>query len=66
MQRRTGSNLNSLTDRQAIQRFVSVKEFRLDPVFLLLFLHEPLTLRKAIGILLAIASIYLIAGHQKF
>ncbi len=31
----------------------------------LLFLHEPLTLRKAIGILLAIASIYLIAGHQK-
>ena len=32
----------------------------------LLFLHEPLTIRKAIGILLAIASIYLIAGHQKF
>ncbi|PZR76073.1 MAG: hypothetical protein DLM52_06560 [Chthoniobacterales bacterium] len=31
----------------------------------LIFLHEPLTLRKAIGILLAIASIYLIAGHQK-
>ena len=31
----------------------------------LLFLHEPLTIRKAIGILLAIASIYLIAGHQK-
>jgi|SRR5215213_1914337 len=31
----------------------------------LLFLHEPLTLRKAIGILLAIGSIYLIAGHQK-
>jgi bacterial/archaeal transporter family protein len=31
----------------------------------LLFLHEPLTLRKTIGILLAIASIYLIAGHQK-
>jgi bacterial/archaeal transporter family protein len=31
----------------------------------LLFLHEPLTLRKAIGILLAIASIYLIAGQQK-
>lgn len=32
----------------------------------LLFLHEPLTIRKAIGILLAIASIYLIAGQQKF
>ena len=31
----------------------------------LLFLHEPLTIRKAIGILLAIASIYLIAGQQK-
>jgi transporter family protein len=31
----------------------------------LLFLHEPLTPRKAIGILLAIASIYLIAGQQK-
>ena len=31
----------------------------------LLFLHEPLTLRKAAGILLAITSIYLIAGHQK-
>jgi transporter family protein len=31
----------------------------------LLFLHEPLTLRKAIGILLAMASIYLIAGHQR-
>jgi bacterial/archaeal transporter family protein len=31
----------------------------------LLFLHEPLTLRKAMGILLAIASIYLIAGHPK-
>lgn len=31
----------------------------------LMFLHEPLTLRKCIGILLAIASIYLIAGHQK-
>lgn len=29
----------------------------------LLFLHEPLTLRKVIGILLAIASIYLIAAH---
>ena len=29
----------------------------------LLFLHEPLSLRKAIGILLAMASIYLIAGH---
>ena len=29
------------------------------------FLHEPLTLRKTIGILLAIASIYLIAGPQK-
>jgi bacterial/archaeal transporter family protein len=28
----------------------------------LLFLHEPLTIRKVIGILLAIASIYLIAG----
>ena len=32
----------------------------------LLFLHEPLTLRKAVGIQLAIASIYLIAGQQKF
>ena len=31
----------------------------------LLFLHEPLTLRKGIGILLAIASIYLIAGSPK-
>ncbi len=31
----------------------------------LLFLHEPLTLRKGIGILLAIASIYLIAGYSK-
>ena len=30
----------------------------------LVFLHEPLTLRKTIGILLAIASIYLIAGQQ--
>jgi len=31
----------------------------------LIFLHEPLTLRKAFGILLAIASIYLIAGNRK-
>lgn len=31
----------------------------------LVFLHEPLTLRKAIGILLAVASIYLIVGQQK-
>lgn len=31
----------------------------------LVFLHEPLTLRKALGILLAIASIYLIAGHPQ-
>ena len=37
----------------------------------LIFLHEPLTLRKALGILLATvypprwASIYLIAGQQK-
>ena len=31
----------------------------------LIFLHEPLTVPKAIGILLAIASIYLIAGHQQ-
>lgn len=31
----------------------------------LLFLHEPLTPRKAIGIVLAVASIYLIAGNQK-
>ncbi len=31
----------------------------------LIFLHEPLTLRKAFGILLAIASIYLIAGQQE-
>jgi transporter family protein len=29
----------------------------------LIFLHEPLTLRKALGILLAAVSIYLIAGH---
>ena len=29
----------------------------------LLLLHEPLTLRKALGILLAAVSIYLIAGH---
>ena len=29
----------------------------------LLFLHEPFTLRKALGILLAAVSIYLIAGH---
>src|SRR5437867_1541680 len=29
----------------------------------LVFLHEPLTLRKALGILLAAVSIYLIAGH---
>ena len=31
----------------------------------IIFLHEPLTLRKTFGILLAIASIYLIAGQQK-
>ena len=29
----------------------------------LVLLHEPLTLRKALGILLAAVSIYLIAGH---
>src|SRR5207302_9924323 len=29
----------------------------------LLFLHEPFTLRKALGILLAAISVYLIAGH---
>ena len=29
----------------------------------LVFLHEPFTLRKALGILLAAISIYLIAGH---
>jgi bacterial/archaeal transporter family protein len=29
----------------------------------LVFLHEPLTFRKALGILLAAVSIYLIAGH---
>ena len=29
----------------------------------LLLLHEPLTLRKALGIFLAAVSIYLIAGH---
>jgi bacterial/archaeal transporter family protein len=29
----------------------------------LVFLHEPFTLRKAIGILLAAISVYLIAGH---
>jgi len=29
----------------------------------LVFLHEPLTLRKALGILLAAVTIYLIAGH---
>jgi transporter family protein len=29
----------------------------------IIFLHEPLTLRKALGILLAGVSIYLIAGH---
>ncbi len=29
----------------------------------LVFLHEPLTLSKALGILLAAVSIYLIAGH---
>jgi bacterial/archaeal transporter family protein len=29
----------------------------------LVFLHEPFTLRKALGIFLAAASIYLIAGH---
>ena len=28
----------------------------------LIFLHEPLTLRKMLGILLALVSIYLIAG----
>jgi bacterial/archaeal transporter family protein len=31
----------------------------------LIFLHEPLTLRTSLGILLAIASIYLIAGNPK-
>ena len=30
----------------------------------LVFLHEPFTLRKAFGILLAAVSIYLIAGHS--
>ena len=29
----------------------------------LIFLHEPFTLRKALGILLAAISVYLIAGH---
>ena len=29
----------------------------------LLFLHEPFTLRKGLGILLAAISVYLIAGH---
>jgi len=29
----------------------------------LIFLHEPVTLRKALGILLAAISVYLIAGH---
>jgi transporter family protein len=29
----------------------------------LVFLHEPFTLRKALGILLAAVSVYLIAGH---
>jgi len=29
----------------------------------LVFLHEPLTLRKVLGVLLAAVSIYLIAGH---
>jgi bacterial/archaeal transporter family protein len=29
----------------------------------LIFLHEPLTLRKALGIILAVVSSYLIAGH---
>src|SRR5262249_49991522 len=29
----------------------------------LVFLHEPLTLRKVLGILLAAVSVYLIAGH---
>jgi drug/metabolite transporter (DMT)-like permease len=29
----------------------------------LIFLHEPFTLRKALGILLAALSVYLIAGH---
>jgi hypothetical protein len=31
----------------------------------LIFVHEPLTLRTSLGILLAIASIYLIAGNPK-
>lgn len=30
----------------------------------LVFLHEPFTLRKALGVLLAAVSIYLIAGHS--
>jgi transporter family protein len=30
----------------------------------LLFLHEPFTLRKGLGILLAAISVYLIAGHS--
>ena len=30
----------------------------------LIFLHEPFTLRKALGILLAAISVYLIAGHS--
>jgi transporter family protein len=30
----------------------------------LIFLHEPFTLRKAFGILLAAISVYLIAGHS--
>ena len=30
----------------------------------LIFLHEPFTLRKALGILLAAVSVYLIAGHD--
>jgi bacterial/archaeal transporter family protein len=29
----------------------------------LIFLHEPFTLRKALGVLLAAISVYLIAGH---
>jgi len=29
----------------------------------LVFLHEPITLRKIVGILLAAVSVYLIAGH---
>jgi uncharacterized membrane protein len=36
-----------------------------DALLGLTFLHEPFTLRKHLGILLAVASIYLIAGQQK-